>query len=229
MCCAGRGATLELLVYPSGEWKVPEDTQHNLTVSLQLDDGEVERALSGPATAVLEVAAIHREAWRLEWQRQVVRFSPEEAAEGVNKTLTFSGYYWGRTHVGLFLTRDDLVLGSPGYVGDHPPGEDLHFTWRDLNATWGDSHPNTNLTLLNDVHVSSSASPVRTQPCQPYFASPCYYPLPFNMCLPLRISLIFSLIHSFTKNLTSFQTPLKLFSQCPKITKLSFVVLFPLT
>lgn len=167
MCCAGRAAALQLLVYPSGEWKVPEDQQHNLTVSLQLDGGEVAQALAGPATAVLEVAALHREAWRLDWQRQTAQFSPEEAAEGVNKTLTFSGYYWGRTHVGLFLTRDDLRLSSPAHLAEGVPWGDLRPTWGDLNATrsnhsdaWEDLNPDANLTLLNDVEVRTPAAPL---------------------------------------------------------------------
>lgn len=164
---AERGAALQLLVYPSGEWKVQEDTQHNLTVSLELDDAEVVRALSGPATAVLEVAALHHETWRLDWQRRAARFSPQEAVEGINKTLTFSGYYWGRTHVGFFLTRDDLHLASLGHLRDVPAEGTLPLTWEDLNATWakhnntwGDAPPSTNLTLLNDVQVRALGSPL---------------------------------------------------------------------
>lgn len=159
-CCIGRGTALQLLVYPSGEWKVPEDMQHNLTVSLLLDVEEEALALKGPATAVIEVAALHREPWRLDWQRQAVRFSLQEATEGTNKTLTFSGYYWGRTHVGLFLTRDDLPLVSSVHLQDSPPKGDLHLTWEDISATWhnsndtwGDENPGANLTLLNDVQV----------------------------------------------------------------------------
>ena len=160
VCGAGGCAGLHLLVYPSGEWKVPEDTLHNLTVSLRLNQSEVDPALAVPAEAVLEVAALHRDEWRLDWQRRVVQFSPQEAVEGVNKTLTFSGFYWGRTHVGLFLTRNDLNLATQGSIA---AGGDLHDTWMDLHAplrlrnknnTWDDLQLGANLTLLNHLQVS---------------------------------------------------------------------------
>lgn len=208
-CCAGQGTALQLLVYPSGEWKVPEDTQHNLTVSLELDDGEVVRALAGPATAVLEVAALHRETWRLDWQRRTARFSPQEAAEGINKTLTFSGYYWGRTRVGLFLTRDDLRLTSPGQLRDVPPEGDLPLTWEEfsatwgnLNDTWGDAPPSTNLTLLNDVQVRAPASPVNPLPRQPQFPLTLLILLPVTACASHHLP---TPLHSATAHLIPLQ------------------------
>ncbi|XP_045123602.1 ileal sodium/bile acid cotransporter-like [Portunus trituberculatus] len=162
LCGAGRGAGFHLLVHPSGQWKVPEDTLHNLTVSLSLNTSEAERALQGAAGAVVEVAALHRNSWRLDWQRRVAQFSPEEAAEGVNKTLTFSGYYWGRTHVGLFLTRNDLHLTpeAPPHQdwSSQDAWDDLHAALEDANTTLGDVKPGANLTLLNEIEINVDRS-----------------------------------------------------------------------
>ncbi|XP_063868660.1 ileal sodium/bile acid cotransporter-like [Scylla paramamosain] len=162
LCVAGRGAGFRLLVHPSGQWKVPEDTLHNLTVSLSLNASEAEWALQGEAGAVVEVVALHRDSWRLDWQIRAAQFSPQEAAEGVNKTLTFSGYYWGRTHVGLFLTRNDLHLTPEAPPqqdwSPHDAWGDLHVALGDANTTVGDLQPNVNLTLLNEIEITVDRS-----------------------------------------------------------------------
>lgn len=157
VCGAGRGAAFQLLVHPSGQWKVPEDTVHSLTLTLSLNASEEAQALQGAtAGAVVEVTALHRDAWRLDWQRRAAQWSPQDAAEGVNKTLTFSGYYWGRTHVGLFLTRNDLHFTpeAPPHQDWTPPDawDDLHAAQQDNNITTADDA--ANLTLLNEIEIN---------------------------------------------------------------------------
>ncbi|KAK8733163.1 hypothetical protein OTU49_006497, partial [Cherax quadricarinatus] len=107
------GAAVMVAVYletfQSGVWKVPEDTLHNLTLSLGFNASEVicDHG-SDLKEAQLVVTVMPDEEWKLDFVDTKANFTAEEVCEGVNKSLTFSGYYWGVTRLTFLLTHNDL-------------------------------------------------------------------------------------------------------------------------
>ncbi|KAK7067112.1 hypothetical protein SK128_011282 [Halocaridina rubra] len=100
----------------TGVWKIPEDTLHNLTVSLRFNiSSEYDTGVSNlpaeyiPASEPKLVVRVQAdEDWKLDFVNPVVEFSPEDVYEETNKSITFSGYYWGLSKLRFFLTRNDL-------------------------------------------------------------------------------------------------------------------------
>ncbi|XP_064082344.1 sodium/bile acid cotransporter 5-like [Macrobrachium nipponense] len=108
--CPIQGLYLE--TYPSGVWKIPEDTLVNLTVSLGFDESPEEQQegmlqdYSSELQLSIKVAA--DEDWKLDIVNPEVEFTAEEVTMGVNKTITLSGYYWGLSKMTFYLKRNDL-------------------------------------------------------------------------------------------------------------------------
>lgn len=104
---------LYLETFQTGVWKVTEDTLHNLTLSLRFNasdaPGGEEQDLS---EAQLVVTVVPDEDWKLDFVNSSIYFTAQEVYDEVNKTLTFSGYYWGLTHLAFYLTQNDL---DPGF------------------------------------------------------------------------------------------------------------------
>lgn len=100
-----------LETFRNGMWKVSEDTQVSLPLSLRFNTSDLEEtplkevALS---EVVLEVMVVPDEDWKLDFVNKSVQFSGTEMLEEVNKSLVFSGYYWGRTRLAFYLIRDVL-------------------------------------------------------------------------------------------------------------------------
>lgn len=108
-CCCCKGVWLETF-HDDGVWKVPEDTLHQLTFSLRLNSTDfVHINPWSLQKAILEVTVVPDEDWKLDWVNRSVQFTGQEAKDEVNKSLVFSGYYWGRTVVSFYLTRNDLL------------------------------------------------------------------------------------------------------------------------
>lgn len=100
-----------LETYMNGTWKVSEDTQFALPLSLRFNSSDLEDMQLKEVSlseAVLEVMVVPDEDWKLDFVNRSVQFSGTEVLEEVNKSLVFSGYYWGRTHLAFYLIRDDL-------------------------------------------------------------------------------------------------------------------------
>ncbi|KAK4314771.1 hypothetical protein Pmani_013972 [Petrolisthes manimaculis] len=104
-----------LETYRNGTWKIPEDTLFALPLSLRfntsdLKDEATAAQLKGISLfeAVFEVMVVPDEDWKLDFVNTSVQFSGIEVMDKVNKSLVFSGYYWGRTQLSFYLTRDDL-------------------------------------------------------------------------------------------------------------------------
>lgn len=100
-----------LETYMNGTWKISEDTQFDLPLSLRFNNSDLEDIQLNEISlseAVLEVMLVPDEDWKLDFVNRTVQFSGTEVLEEVNKSLVFSGYYWGRTHLAFYLIRDDL-------------------------------------------------------------------------------------------------------------------------
>ncbi|XP_045584657.1 ileal sodium/bile acid cotransporter-like [Procambarus clarkii] len=98
-----------LETFQSGTWVVAEDTSLNLTLSLGFNGStavcNVRRNLR---QAQLVVTVVLEEDWKLDFVNMSAHFTAEEVCAQVNKSLTFSGYYWGVTKLAFFLTRNDV-------------------------------------------------------------------------------------------------------------------------
>lgn len=104
---AARGVYVD--VVHSGVWKVPEDTPHDLTFSLGFNDSDLGSPSSPPSgDAQLGVTVVPDADWKLDFVNDTVLFTAEEVFRGVNKSVTFTGYYWGTTKLAFYLTRNDL-------------------------------------------------------------------------------------------------------------------------
>lgn len=122
-----------LEIFPSGVWKIPEDTLHNLTLSLRFNHSDSSSSLFSsfspyfgtssedldqkpdiqvenrdPDAAILVVTVVLDEEWKLDFVNSSAIFTAQEVSVHVNKTLTFSGYYWGLSKLSFYLTRNDL-------------------------------------------------------------------------------------------------------------------------
>ncbi|XP_068203949.1 uncharacterized protein [Palaemon carinicauda] len=100
-----------LETFHTGIWKVPEDTQHTLNISLSFNESsEMKRNFqtSEDLEALLVVTVVPEEDWKLDFVHSSVVFTAQEVNEGVVKNITFSGYYWGITQLSFYLTRNDL-------------------------------------------------------------------------------------------------------------------------
>lgn len=91
-------------------WKVLEDTDYNLTLSLRLNSSDVFDASLDPTATQLEVVVTPDEEWKLDFVSRNLQFSLDEVLREENKSVTFSGYYWGRTQISLYLLHNDLDL-----------------------------------------------------------------------------------------------------------------------
>nr|XP_045606563.1 ileal sodium/bile acid cotransporter-like [Procambarus clarkii] len=90
-------------------WTVFEDTPYNLTLSLRFNDSDYVCGERRDLTeAQLEVMVVLDEDWKLDLINSRVVFTAEEVCARVNKTVGFSGFYWGLTKMTFFLTRNDL-------------------------------------------------------------------------------------------------------------------------
>lgn len=94
-------------LFHSGVWKVPEDTPHELQFALHFNDSDL-LAPRVPPEAWLGVTVVPDEEWKLDFVNDTVLFTAEEVSKGVNKSVTFTGYYWGTTELTFYLTRNDL-------------------------------------------------------------------------------------------------------------------------
>ncbi|XP_047468766.1 sodium/bile acid cotransporter-like [Penaeus chinensis] len=92
----------------SGVWKLPEDTPHDLQFALCFNDSDLLPLPHVPPEALLAVTVVPDEAWKLSFVNDTVLFTAEEVFQGVNKSVTFTGYYWGTTELTFYLTRNDL-------------------------------------------------------------------------------------------------------------------------
>nr|XP_045584540.1 uncharacterized protein LOC123746811 isoform X1 [Procambarus clarkii] len=98
-----------LETFHSGVWKVPEDTPLNLTLSLGFNASDAVCSDGRDLTeAWLEVTVVLDEDWKLDIVNKSVQFRVAEVCARVNKSLAFSGYYWGLTKLAFFLTHNDL-------------------------------------------------------------------------------------------------------------------------
>ncbi|KAG7172297.1 Ileal sodium/bile acid cotransporter-like 3 [Homarus americanus] len=106
---ADSGVYLE--VFPSAEWKVPEDTLHHLTLSLGFNENDTYCDGGQDLTeAQLVVTVVPDEDWKLDFVNRSIHFTVEEVCDHVNKSLTFSGYYWGLTKLSFYLTTNYHLL-----------------------------------------------------------------------------------------------------------------------
>ncbi|XP_071533411.1 ileal sodium/bile acid cotransporter-like [Panulirus ornatus] len=104
---ACRGVYLE--TFQTGVWKVKEDTFYNLTLSLRFNVSDAPSVWEqGLEEARLVVTVVPDQEGKLDFVNPNVFFTAEEVLAEVNKTLTFSGYYWGITHLSFYLTQNDL-------------------------------------------------------------------------------------------------------------------------
>ncbi|XP_042216405.1 ileal sodium/bile acid cotransporter-like isoform X3 [Homarus americanus] len=115
---------LELLVYPSDVLRIPEDTLHNLTLSLTFNTTQAFDAALNRSGSVLVVRVVPDEEWKLKIVNTPVQFTAQEVTEAACKTVMVSGYYWGHTRLSFYLTvnhvddqflpgvllRDDVVV-----------------------------------------------------------------------------------------------------------------------
>lgn len=97
---------LYLDVSHSGVWKLPEDTPHDLQFALRFNASDLLPHV--PPEALLGVTVVPDEAWKLSFVNDTVLFTAEEVLRGMNKSVTFTGYYWGTTELTFYLTRNDL-------------------------------------------------------------------------------------------------------------------------
>lgn len=111
---ASGASSLYLETFHTGIWKVAEDMQHTLNLSLRLSANESMEAfpaadgfLENPG-ALLVVTAVPDEDWKLQFVNSSAVFTAQEVLEGATKNIAFSGYYWGFTHLAFYLTRNDL-------------------------------------------------------------------------------------------------------------------------
>ncbi|KAK7068580.1 hypothetical protein SK128_003564 [Halocaridina rubra] len=118
---------VDLNVYPSGFWLVPEDANHTLTISLNVNDSNVNNAVQNASSTDLKIKIVPDEDWKLDFVNDSAYFTSEEIAEGTNKSIVFSGFYWQRTQLKFYLItvnatddilsingtllRDDVVIG----------------------------------------------------------------------------------------------------------------------
>ncbi|XP_045584542.1 hepatic sodium/bile acid cotransporter [Procambarus clarkii] len=103
------GGAVYLETFHSGVWKVPEDTPLNLTLSLGFNASDAVCSDGRDLTeAWLEVTVVLDEDWKLDIVNKSVQFRVAEVCARVNKSLAFSGYYWGLTKLAFFLTHNDL-------------------------------------------------------------------------------------------------------------------------
>lgn len=103
--------SLYLETFHSGIWKVPEDTDNTLNISLRFNaSSETERDLETPHDlgALLVVTVVPDEDWKLYFVNSSAVFTGQEVRDEVVKNITFSGYYWGLTQLSFYLTRNDL-------------------------------------------------------------------------------------------------------------------------
>ncbi|XP_063612531.1 ileal sodium/bile acid cotransporter-like [Penaeus indicus] len=105
-------AGLYVEIFTPTTWKVMEDTDYNLTLSLRLNSSDVFDASLDPTATQLEVVVTPDEEWKLDFVSRNLQFSLDEVLREENKSVAFSGYYWGRTRISLYLLRNDLDLTS---------------------------------------------------------------------------------------------------------------------
>lgn len=103
-------ASLYVETFTPTTWKVVEDTDYNLTLSLRLNSSDVFDASLDPTATQLQVVVTPDEDWKLDFVSRYLEFSLDEVLREENKSVTFSGYYWGRTRLSLSLFHDDLDL-----------------------------------------------------------------------------------------------------------------------
>ncbi|XP_042216170.1 ileal sodium/bile acid cotransporter-like [Homarus americanus] len=106
---ADNGVYLE--IFPSAEWKVSEDTLHHPTLSLGFNENDTYCDGGQDLTeAQLVVTVVPDEDWKLDFVNRSIHFTVEEVCDHVNKSLTFSGYYWGLTKLSFYLTTNYHLL-----------------------------------------------------------------------------------------------------------------------
>ncbi|XP_042216169.1 ileal sodium/bile acid cotransporter-like [Homarus americanus] len=100
-----------LETFPSGMWIVPEDTLHHLTLSLGFNASDAYCSGGQDLTnAQLVVTVVPDEDWKLDFVNRSIHLTVEEVCDHVNKSLTFSGYYWGLTKLSFYLTTNYHLL-----------------------------------------------------------------------------------------------------------------------
>ncbi|KAK7065535.1 hypothetical protein SK128_001017 [Halocaridina rubra] len=106
-------SSLYLETFHTGIWKVPEDVIHTLNVSLRLNSSQdaneygFTKQLEN-AKSLLMVEVFVEGEWAVKFANRSSPFTADEVLKGVNKSLQFSGFYWGISRLSFFLTRNDF-------------------------------------------------------------------------------------------------------------------------